>query len=40
MVSTRSMASERMSETDQATMMITLQKELAEMKKAHEEATK
>jgi len=38
MVSTRSMAS--MSEADQTAMMIALQKELAEMKKAHEEAAK
>jgi len=29
-----------MSEADQAAMMIALQKELAEMKKAHEEAAK
>jgi len=34
------MASERMSEADQTTMMITLQKELAEIKKVHEEETK
>ena len=34
------MASKRMSEADQAAMMIAPQKELAEMKKAHEEATK
>jgi len=40
MVSTRGMDSERMSEADQATMMLALQKELAEMKKAHEEATR
>ena len=38
MVSTRSMAS--MTEADQTTMMMALQKELAEMKKAHEEAAK
>jgi len=29
-----------MSEADQAVMMLALQKELAEMKKAHEEAAK
>jgi len=34
------MASERMFEVDQAAMMLALQRELAEMKKAHEEATK
>ena len=38
MVSTRSLASERMSKADQATMMLALQRELAKMKKAHEEA--
>ena len=34
------MASERMSEADQAAMMLALQRELVEMKNAHEEATK
>jgi len=34
------MASERMSEADQAAMMLALQRELSEMKKAHEEATR
>jgi len=38
MVSTRSIAS--MSEADQAAMILALQKELAEMKKAHEEAAR
>jgi len=34
------MASERMSEADQAAMMSALQRELAEMKKVYEEATR
>jgi len=34
------MASERMSEANQAAMMLALQRELTEMKKAHEEATR
>ena len=34
------MASERMLEADQAAMMLALQKELSEMKRAHEEATR
>jgi len=34
------MASERMLEADQATMLMALQKELIEMRKAHEETTK
>jgi len=34
------MASERMSEANQAAMLIALQKELAEMKRVHEEATR
>jgi len=34
------MVSERMPEADQATIMLVLQRELAKMKKAHEEAIK
>jgi len=34
------MASESIPEADQAVMLISLQKELAEMKKAHKETTK
>jgi len=34
------MASERMSEEDQVAMMLALQKELTEMKKAHEDGTR
>jgi len=34
------MGSEKMSEADQTTMLMALQKELAEMKRVHEEATR
>ncbi|KAK7373271.1 hypothetical protein VNO80_06671 [Phaseolus coccineus] len=37
MVSTRSMASEKMPEVDQTTMLMALQKELVKMRRKHEE---
>jgi len=40
MVSTQSMTSEKMPKADHTTMLMTLHKELAEMKTTHEKTTK